>query len=70
MMKSCSNCSNCEFVTDKWDQGQIIGSYDACKLDNTVLTDINVLSDCEHWKLREIKSFDFTIRKEKLKCPF
>lgn len=69
-MKTCSNCKHCEFVVDRWECGEVIGSYDACKLDNTVLTDINVLSNCEHWKEKEIVKFDFVLRKEELKCPF
>jgi hypothetical protein len=69
-MCSCSNCGNCEFVTEKWEHGEVIGSYDACKIDNTIITDIELLVDCKYWIKRKVKPFDFTIALELNECPF
>ena len=68
-MKSCSNCGNCEYVVDRWEHGEIIGSYNACNIDNTIITDEEQLTNCSDWTKRKVKPFDFTIV-PKLKCPF
>jgi hypothetical protein len=69
-MKSCSNCANCEFVTDRWEQRQIIGSYDACKIDNSIITDSELITNCSDWQKRKVKPFDFTITHKIIECPF
>ena len=60
-MHSCEDCAKCEFVTDKWEHGEIIGSYNACNIDNTIITDEEQLTNCSDWTKRKVKPFDFTI---------
>lgn len=69
-MNTCSNCKHCEFVVDRWEHGEVVGEYDACKLDGTIITDKEQLTNCEEWEKRKIKPFDFTIKPEILECPF
>jgi hypothetical protein len=66
----CSNCKHCEHVTDRWEQGQIIGSYNTCKIDNSVITDEEQINNCSDWKLKRVKPFDFTLKLENIECPF